>query len=170
MQDNSAVLETSFTTGASWSAFIDSVSIQKFHAPILLPFSPCHYSNFKSFIDFLCDALVENKVKDFGMYYIISIQYFIISIKTVVSLDSFSPFWPTGNPRSLSGSWAQSGHCFLKEIQPRQNSWDASVAFIPCATEYEIWHCHWRQLYNASCKHNLRSVQTKWVLPLPIAE
>lgn len=73
MQDKSAVLETSFTTGASWSTFIDSVLIQKFHAPILLPSSPCHYSNFKSFIDFLCDVLVENKGKDFVMYYIIYI-------------------------------------------------------------------------------------------------
>ncbi len=61
----------------------------------------------------------------------------------------------TASRWSLSGSWARSGHCFLKEIRPCQNSWDAPVAFISSAMEYEIWDCHRRQLYNGSCKHNL---------------
>lgn len=57
---------------------------------------------------------------------------------------------PQAHEWQLGSFW----HCFLKEIQPCQNTWDAPVAFISSAMAYEMWDWHWRQLYNVSCKQS----------------
>ena len=145
IQHNAASFQTSYTTNASWLHFLwiqsptRSFRVFWIRCLSLQQFQKIYRCALKQ---------VKSKVKRF-----FGSNTTYLPTEAVVS-DRFGCFWPAGNPRSLTGSWARSGHCFLKEIRPCQNSRDAPVAFISSATEYEIGDCHRRQLYNASCKHN----------------